>query len=116
MIYLALISVFLSALGQLCLKRGIVLLKLPEQLPVTQKLISLFTHPFVLLGLMCYGLGAITWILALTKLKLSVAFPLTSLSYIVVVLGAAIFFKETVSVYQVVGLGLILSGVILVTR
>jgi len=40
-------------------------------------LIAVLSNPRILIGLCCYGLGAILWILVLTRLDLSYAYPCT---------------------------------------
>jgi len=76
--------------------------------------LSIITVPDLLIGLACYGLGAVVYILVLTRVKLSVVGPTVALSYVFSVLLGYFVFKETIPGLRLVGLGLIVAGVILV--
>jgi drug/metabolite transporter (DMT)-like permease len=62
----------------------------------------------------CYGIGAIVYILLLTRVNLSIAAPAISLSYIFSVLLGHFWFREAIVFSQVIGLAAISIGVILV--
>ena len=68
-------------------------------------------------GLACYLLSMLLWIRVLMRLPLSVAYPLLSISYVLVYLVATSwsFWGETASTARSAGIGLILLGVILVS-
>lgn len=73
--------------------------------------IDLLLNPWVLAAFASAFIASITWMLAMTKLPLSHAHPMTSLTFVVVVFGSAIFFNEPVTPLKVAGLFLILVGV-----
>jgi len=71
----------------------------------------------VLVGLALFALNVLAYTQALTRIPLSVAYPLmTSLGFLIVVSASAYFFDETITWYQGIGFALILAGVILVAR
>lgn len=111
---LLLISVLSSVSGQLLLKLGAGKLGQVNISNPSKQIIGIITTPELILGLGFYGVGAIAYILLLTRVKLSVAGPAASLVYVFSVLFGHFIFKETVPWLQLVGLGLIVSGVILV--
>ena len=74
----------------------------------------MFTTPELLAGLCFYGIGALAYILVLTRVNLSVAGPAAALIYIFSVLMGYFFFREAIPVNRAVGLGLIICGVLLV--
>ncbi len=114
-------SVVLSACAQLLMKAGMLELHGlgggfarfadpgPELLPVVG---------WVLGGLACYAFSMLSWLAALTRFELSMAYPLLSLSYVLVYLGAVWWPRlgETVSLAKTAGIVLIVLGVVLVTR
>ncbi|MBD0334328.1 MAG: EamA family transporter [Cyanobacteria bacterium Co-bin13] len=107
-------AVVASSLGQLFLKLGA--LKLGE---VTSEnalghILKIATTPALVAGLMAYGVGAVLYILLLTRVKLSVAAPSASLIYLISVLVGYFVFNEPISLGRAVGLGLIVCGVALV--
>ncbi len=71
----------------------------------------------LIIGLFLFALNVIAWTQALSKLSLSVAYPImVSLTLLLVTSGAMVFFKESMSWIQWVGYALIICGVVCVTR
>lgn len=110
---LLLISVLASSFGQLFLKLGAIQLGAVTAANALSHILSIATTPALLLGLLSYGIGAISYILLLTRVKLTIAAPSASLIYLVSVLIGLFVFKETLSLPRTVGLGLIILGVVL---
>ena len=77
---------------------------------------ALAMHPGVLGGLICYAISVIVWIVALSRVDVSIAYPMLSVGYVVNALLAMWLFGETVSVQRWLGIGVILVGVALVAR
>lgn len=111
---LLLISVMASAGGQLFLKLGALKLGKVTSGNLIAHILSIVSTPELLAGLCCYGLGAIAYILLLTRVNLSVAGPAVALIYIFSVLIGYFIFKEPIPVIRIFGLGFITCGVILV--
>ena len=65
-------------------------------------------------ALLIYSLGVVNWILALRHLRLSFAYPLTSVSYVGILYGSYWWFGEQISVRRALGVVLIFFGVMLV--
>jgi drug/metabolite transporter (DMT)-like permease len=76
----------------------------------------MITVPEILWGLACYGVGAIAYILLLTRVNLSIAGPAVSVGYIFSVLIGILVFKESMPLIRILGLGFIVMGVILLVR
>jgi drug/metabolite transporter (DMT)-like permease len=76
--------------------------------------IGIISIPELLVGLACYGIGAIAYILLLTRVNLSIAAPAISVSYIFSVLLGHFWFRESVALPQLIGVAAISVGVILV--
>jgi multidrug transporter EmrE-like cation transporter len=71
-----------------------------------------YLNPFFLLGLFSFGLALIGYKMVLSKLKLSIAYPIfTSAGFIFVLLASHFFFHEKLTNLQWIGIGLILVGV-----
>ncbi len=60
-----------------------------------------------------YGVSIFTWFLALKSLPLNVAYPLQAFGYVLVSVLAWLIFSETLEALQLLALGLILAGVLL---
>lgn len=111
---LFLISIVASVTGQWLLKAGALKLGKVNAGNLIAHVLGIVTTPELLAGLACYGVGAIAYILLLTRVKLSVAGPAVALGYVFSMLLGYFIFKEPVPLSRVMGLGLIVSGVILV--
>ncbi len=71
----------------------------------------------VMVGLVLFGLNLVAYTQALTKINLSVAYPIMVSSSLFIVAGASIIqFKESISWIQWVGFVLIIAGSVCVTR
>ncbi len=111
---LLLFSVVMAACGQLLLKLGAVKINLVVAPTLTGRIIGAVLIPELIAGLAVYGIGAIAYILLLSRVKLSVAAPGSASIYILSVLIGIFVFKEPVSLLRMLGLFLIACGVILV--
>lgn len=71
----------------------------------------------IISGIACFVLALVAYSYVLSKLNLSIAYPLmTSLGFVIVILASWLVFKESITLAQVAGFILILSGVWLVAR
>lgn len=68
----------------------------------------------IVLGFGLYGLGAVLFLLALRKRKVSYLFPFLTLSYVWVIFLSAYLFGEEISVGKILGVSLILTGILLI--
>lgn len=111
---LLLISVIASAFGQTFLKLGALQLGQVTAANAVDHILRIALTPALVAGLSAYVIGAISYILLLTRVKLSVAAPSASLIYVASVLVGYFIFKESISPGRIMGLGLIVCGVVLV--
>ena len=70
----------------------------------------------ILLGLSFYAVSVVVWILALTRVQVSVAYPMLSLGYVVTAFAAWSLFGEALSLSKLAGIAVIIAGVIIVAR
>lgn len=115
---LLLAGVLLNACAQLLLKAGTsrvgeFAFTLANLTPVGTRLAL---SPFILGGLGCYVVSVVVWILALSRVPVSVAYPMLSIGYVVNALAAWALFGEALGVQKLVGIGFIVVGVFLVAR
>ena len=112
------VDVVLNVVGQLSLKYGMsqfgnFSLSLSTLPPVFLKAA---TNPNVLLGLVCYGLGFLVWLIVLSKAEVSYAYPLISLGYVFTAILARVMFGESVSFTRMAGILVTCVGVFLIAR
>lgn len=111
---LLLMSIIASTTGQFFLRAGALRLGQVNTSNWISHILSILTIPELLAGLTAYGMGAIAYILLLTRVKLSIAAPSVALVYVFSVLMGYFIFRETIPIRRIAGLGLIICGVILV--
>jgi len=111
-------GVFLNALAQLALKLAANRTGplLPEQGDVPAIVLHVVMQPAVWIGLLCYALSVGLWIVALSRVDVSVAYPFLSLGYVLTAIAAWQLFGEALSVQRLAAIGLICTGVALLYR
>lgn len=114
---LILAGVLLNATAQLLLKSGTNVL---GALSITKYnaaslMASIIAQPFILAGLACYVFSVGIWIIALSRVEVSIAYPLLSIGYIVNAIAAWYLFGEILSMGKITGIGVIIVGVWLVS-
>jgi multidrug transporter EmrE-like cation transporter len=77
---------------------------------------ELATEPHIIGGLGCYVISVIVWILALSRVEVSIAYPMLSIGYVVNALAAWYLFGEAVTLTRLAGIGIIIIGVYIVAR
>jgi undecaprenyl phosphate-alpha-L-ara4N flippase subunit ArnE len=75
-----------------------------------------FLNPQIAGGGALYFLGAVLWIAALSKAPLSVAYPFTALTFVLVYLASAFLLGDRPPAGAIVGVGLVLAGLGLIFR
>ena len=76
----------------------------------------LATEPHIVGGLACYVISVVIWVMALSRVEVSVAYPLLSIGYVVNAIAAWYLFGEAVTPMRLAGIGVIIVGVCLVAR
>ena len=78
--------------------------------------LRLATEPTIAGALFCYALSVVIWILALSRVPVSIAYPLLSMGYVVNAVAAWYLFNEAFNPIKVVGIGVIILGVLILTK
>ena len=115
---LILTGVLLNAAAQLLLKAGArAIADVAFSFANSAALIErVALNPPILAGLACYVVSVVVWILALSRVDVSVAYPMLSVGYVVNALAAWLLFGEALSAQRLAGIGIIIVGVWLVAR
>lgn len=115
---LLLTGVLLNAAAQLFLKAGT--LRIGEFAFSAENIIpigwKLATQPFIVAGVGCYVISLVVWILGLSRVPVSIAYPMLSIGYIVSAIAAWYLFGESLTAQKMVGIGFIVIGVYLVAK
>lgn len=115
---LILTGVLLNAGAQLALKQGMRQIghfdfKLGSIINVGW---NVATNPFVISGLSCYVVSVVVWLMVLSRVEVSYAYPLLSVGYIVTAFAGYYFFSEALSFSRWIGIITICIGVWFITR
>ncbi|RJG06321.1 4-amino-4-deoxy-L-arabinose transferase [Noviherbaspirillum cavernae] len=78
--------------------------------------IKLATQLPIIGGLTCYVVSVVVWIIGLSRVDVTIAYPMLSLGYIVNAIGAWYFLGEVVSAQKLLAIGIIVVGVALLAR
>ena len=111
-------SGILGVAGQITLKRGLAtigpLTLTPDALPGV--IASLALNPLVILGLAVTVSGTFFWLITLSRVDLSFAYPFASLNYVLILATSWWLLDERVSMVRLLGVLAICLGVCLVMR
>jgi len=77
---------------------------------------KLATEWHIITALFCYVLSVVIWILALSRVPVSIAFPMLSMAYVVNAVAAWYLLGEAFNPTKLVGMGVIILGVIVISR
>jgi drug/metabolite transporter (DMT)-like permease len=115
---LILVDVVFNVSGQLMLKTG--MSKIGNFHLSISNLIPVFfraaTSLFVILGLCCYVVGFMIWLIVLSKAEVSYAYPLISLGYVFTAILAWLLLGEAVTLTRMAGIVITCVGVFLIAN
>ena len=117
-IYLIFISIGLAVAGQLFMKAGMSNYQMGEinlQNSIPQFLKMMF-RPLVFIGFVFFLISSFFWLLALSKVPLSFAYPMVSISYVLILFFSWLIFKEQIGSIRWLGAAVIIFGVYLISR
>lgn len=117
-LFCILLGVALNACAQLLLKAGVNAVghfdfTRANILPIGLKLAMQWP---IVGGLACYVVSVVVWIVGLSRVDVSIAYPMLSLGYVVNAVAAWYLFGEALSLQRLIGIGIILIGVLVLAR
>ncbi len=104
-------SIFLGSCAQVFLKRGVT-----QTGPKGFAYSTLFRSAWVWAWAVCFVIATGLWLIALSKIQVSYAFPLLSMGYVVVAVLSIAILRERVPALRWVAIGVITMGVALICR
>ena len=111
-------GIFLNAIAQLLLKKGTnaigaIHLTTENWFSIG---VQLATQLPIIGGLTCYVISVGVWIFGLSRVDVTIAYPLLSIGYIVNAIGAWYFLGEMMSLQRMLAIGVIIIGVALLVK
>jgi drug/metabolite transporter (DMT)-like permease len=112
------LGVLLNAAAQLMLKTatqatGPIRVEWPG---IWQSTAQVITVPWLWAALVCYALSVFVWLIGLSRVPVSQAYPLLSLGYVINALLAWWLLGEMLTAQRLVGVGVVIAGVALIAR
>lgn len=112
---LLLVSVFFAVAGQLTLKAAMDSVgRIGKNSAIGDVLAKAAKEPLLWLGLLLFGVSALFWLVVLSRVRLSVAYPVVGISYIIIVLLARFRLHEHVPMLRWVGVTVIALGIAII--
>lgn len=110
-------TILLTTYGQLVIKWQVMLERAPHPLleglpPVVQLLV----RPWIISALSAAFLASLCWMLAMSRLELSRAYPFMALNFLLVGLLAVPLFNEALTRPKVIGLFFVVLGLVITSR
>jgi multidrug transporter EmrE-like cation transporter len=114
----AIISIILLAAGQSLLKYGLMRAGGVNfgGGEIMRGMRIMLTSPYIMIGFAAYGFSALLWLDVLSKLEISIAFPLVSITYVITLFVGKFVFGDVITWSRVLGVTIIIVGVIFVAR
>lgn len=119
LIFIMILSgVLLNAAAQLLLKAGMLKIgyfefSIPNAFPIGLKIMQ---NPPILMGISMYVLSLAIWLMVLSRVQVSYAYPLVSIGYIVNAVAAYFLFGEPLTSMRMLGIMIIIAGVCLISQ
>lgn len=116
---LILVNVAMTSLAQIVLKAGMSAPEVVKSLSGTVRpshLVGVLFHPWVMGGLILYFGAALVWLIVLSKVEVSLAYPFVGLGFIVTMVLGWSLLGETLSLHRLLGTLLIAGGVVVLAR
>jgi drug/metabolite transporter (DMT)-like permease len=101
----------MESMTHLCLKKGAITHKETGGFAYYLKLIK---NKWVITGILSYLIEMVIWIVLLSYIPLSIAFPLTGLQKIIIVFFSVLVLKEKVSKLEWLGVGITAIGIVII--
>jgi drug/metabolite transporter (DMT)-like permease len=113
------VCVLVGVVGQILMKSGmneIGALNNFSQLTKPATLLRIFTNFRIIGGILCYALGLLLWLGALSNLNISFMYPLLSVGYIITAIFGQVFLNEPVTVLRWAGIIVVVIGCFMILR
>lgn len=111
-------SILLSSIAHILLKKGMMTHALKEikNDNILEVAIAVGTNPWVVTGIILHVGALVVWLLALSKVDISFAYPFLALGYVLVSLMAYYYLGEELSITKIIGMLIIIVGIMVLVK
>ena len=115
--FLIIISVLLNASAQLFIKRGMTAIGSIslDAGSLVSLLFKAATNIPILLGMASYAVSILLWMVVLSRVNVSLAYPFLSIGYIFTAVFACAFFNEPLTMQKAAGIVVICVGIVILS-
>ncbi len=111
------ISILFNCCSLILLKKGALAMEdFFNNMTQVMSWVRLMFNPYMVAAVGCFGASFVTWMIALRRIDLSLAYPAVSVSYIIIALASRALFGEVITLQRGVGMGLVMLGVVVMFR
>ena len=110
------ISVLLNCAAQIFMRQGMLKLGEVNISHLFSHLLPMLANLWLWLAFLCYAASILLWMVILSRVEVSYAYPLLSIGYIVAAIAGYFLFQEHLSALRICGILVICLGVIMITR
>ena len=116
-IILILFSVLLNCSAQLLMRKGMLVNGEISKIGILLTSIpQMITNLYLWGAMICYAVSILVWMIVLSKVEVSYAYPFLSVGYVLSAVVGYIWFSENISPIRIVGILVICIGVVLISR
>ncbi len=84
---------------------------------IHKDIFALMINPIFIVGIILYGAGTLVWMRVISTEPLSIGYPiLMSMAFATITVGAAVFFKEVITMPKIIGMIIIVVGVVIASN
>ena len=84
---------------------------------IHKDIFALMINPIFIVGIILYGAGTLVWMRVISTEPLSIGYPiLMSMAFATITVGAAVFFKESITMPKIIGMLIIVVGVVIASN
>lgn len=113
---LILSSVLLNCLAQLLMRKGMLLIGNVGLESLVAQSVNMLTNIWLWLAMVCYAVSVFLWMVVLSKVEVSYAYPFLSVGYVLAAIAGYFFFSESLTLMRILGIFIICLGVYLISR
>lgn len=110
------ISVLLGAAAQVALKKGMLAVGQMSIATFVPNIEKILFNPYTLSGILLYGSSLMVWLIVLSRMELSKAYPFVSLGYLITFACGIILLDEKMSYYKIFGSMFIVGGIFIMSQ
>ena len=114
-IILILLSVLLNCAAQLMIRKGMLIEGEVGMQNLLYHLGSMITNVWLWGAMICFLGSILLWIVVLSRVEVSYAYVFNSIGYVVLTVCAYWLFDESISVYKIIGMAVVIVGLIIMS-